>query len=259
MTTVMSLKKVSFNLNGAKLLSDISFDVQSGEVISIVGPNGASKTTLLKILAKEHVASEGQIDFNAKPLAAIAQKELAKSLAVLPQFSLLNFPYLVEEVVALGRTPHNSGKDVDDNIVNQVLKRFDIEYLKGREYTRLSGGEKQRTQLARVCAQIWRKEDASPRVLLLDEPTSSLDLKHQKELMTHIKSLANEGVAVVIVLHDINLAIKSSDKIIALSCGKIHFSGPAHAILDDKTLSTLFNTEIDVIHDQKSGQRLVLP
>lgn len=257
MNTILSLTNLAYHLNSVKLLSDIHLDINEGEILAVVGPNGASKTTLLKILSNDITPTKGEVCFDNIPLADISKIAFARSLAVLPQFSLLNFPYTVEEVVALGRIPHCTGKKIDAQIVDAAIDRLDISYLKGKEYTKLSGGEKQRTQIARVLTQIWRKEDAKHRVLLLDEPTSSLDLGHQQQLMAQIKAFAEEGVAVVMVVHDINIAAKYADKIVALACGKVQFSGSTTDVLNEEQLSQLFNADLKIIVNQHTGQSYV--
>ncbi|NNC99480.1 MAG: ATP-binding cassette domain-containing protein, partial [Gammaproteobacteria bacterium] len=157
------------------LLDDISCTVSGGEILAVVGPNGAGKSTLLQTLAGDIETYEGSIDF-ANVSSAI--KCRARQLAVLPQFSLLSFPFRVDEVVRLARIPHQTGNAVDEEIIAAALDAMDISCLSHRLYTELSGGEKQRVQLARVLAQVWRAEDADggQRILLLDEPTTALDL-----------------------------------------------------------------------------------
>jgi len=177
---------------------------------------------------------------------------------VLPQLSLLNFPYSVEEVVALGRTPHSTGISLDRKIVHEAMEVMDISHLRGRSYTQLSGGEKQRTQLARVMAQIWRKEDASSRLLLLDEPTTALDLGHQQQLMNAVVEFAKNGAGVLMVVHDINIAARYADKILALSCGRCIAQGSTKDVLSENLLQQLFGAEVGIIQDPSSQKMFVI-
>lgn len=270
MTKIISLNDICFEVNASKLLTNISFDISTHEILAIVGPNGASKTTLLKVLSGELPPSSGCLNFLDKPMHEWPLKKLAKQLAVLPQLSLLNFPYTAEEVVSLGRTPHDTGIAIDHAIVSDAMSLCNITYLKHRDYTRLSGGEKQRVQLARVFAQIWQECDREgsenyagdstrpERVLLLDEPTSALDLGHQQQLMTALQQLKESGVAIVIVVHDLNVAATHADKIVALSCGNIHYYGDTSGFLNAQQLSALFNAKISIINDESNRKVIVL-
>lgn len=243
--------------NSSELLVDrVSCEVNSGEVLSIIGPNGAGKSTLIKAIAGD-LPYSGKIQIDG---LADNPKHRARQIAVLPQLSLLNFPYRVFEVVGLSRIPHRTGIRRDREIVQQALRSMDIDYLEQRLYTELSGGEKQRVQLARVLAQIWDARDAGngPRVLLLDEPTTSLDLGHQQQLMRAIQTFANQGVAVIMVLHDVNLAAHYSDKLLALLCSqRIAFGTPADVVNQD-TIKQLFNVETSVIQHPETRAPVII-
>ncbi len=252
---LLTLKKITVHKPGRQqigdpseahvLVDDISAELSAGEVLSIIGPNGAGKSTLLKAIAGD-IPYTGELKING---AANDAKLRARQIAVLPQLSLLNFPFRVSEVVALARIPHSTGNQRDQDIVSEALTLMDIDYLANRLYTELSGGEKQRVQLARVLAQIWSVEDAPERtrLLLLDEPTAALDLGHQQQLMNAIRLFAQQGVAVLMVLHDINLAAQYSDKLLALLCSQRIAFGPPKEVVTVKHVKTLFGIEADVI------------
>lgn len=254
---VLYVRNVGFRKHNAVLLNELSFSAKAGEIVAVVGPNGAGKSTLLRILAGDEQAVDGEIYFAEARLADWPLKNRARHVAVLPQFSLLNFPYTVEQVVALGRIPHTSGVDVDKQIVDEVMGVLDIQYLKGRLYPALSGGEKQRAQLARVFCQVWRSEDATPRMLLLDEPTTALDLGHQQQLMQAVRQIASQGVAVVMVVHDINLAFAHADSVLALQCGETLAYGKPNKVLDENILRQLFNADIKLIRHPDSSNFVV--
>jgi len=260
--TILDIQHLTVQANARKtkhdshvLLNNISCQIAAGEILAVIGPNGAGKSTLLTTVAGDQHAHRisGTISVAGhsimESLTAQSTNQRARQIAVLPQFSLLNFPYHVHEVVGLGRIPHSSGKTVDEGIIDDALAAMDITFLKHRLYTQLSGGEKQRVQLARVLAQIWRPEDAPQqiRMLLLDEPTTALDLGHQQQLMQAIKTFAKQGVAVMMVLHDVNLAARYADKILALLCSEMVAYGTPTDVLTTDNVKRLFNIEVDVI------------
>jgi len=238
------------------LVKDVNCELAAGEVLAIIGPNGAGKSTLLKAIS-------GDLNFTGKLITPALENEnklRARQLAVLPQFSLLNFPYRVHEVVALGRIPHATGAARDQQIINQALELMDIAYLTDRLYPDLSGGEKQRVQLARVLAQIWHQDDApnQTRLLLLDEPTTALDLGHQQDLMRVIKSFAERGVAVVMVLHDINLAAQYANKLLALLCSETLAYGSLDEVIQKPIIDKLFSIDSKIIKHPNTGKLLVI-
>lgn len=267
-TKVLSVSQLEVSITGVKRLVDINFSVAAGEVLSIVGANGAGKTTLLNAITGDAWLDAGGIMFAGQhePLRSPqinghTAKNLAKQIAVLPQFSLLNFPFTVEEVIALGRSPHSSGVRVDNEIVLAVGKLMDIEALFGRSYTHLSGGEKQRVQIARVMAQIWPYDEprsSMPRLLLLDEPMTALDLGHQQQVLKAVREFARRGVAVIMVMHDINLAARYADTMLALSSAKILAYGQPEDVVQPQFMNPLFNIESEVIKHKESGCPVLL-
>jgi len=238
------------------LVNNISCHVNSGEVMAIIGPNGAGKSTLLNAIA-------GDIEYTGRINIAGIENEAklrARQIAILPQLSLLNFPYRVSEVVSLARIPHDTGRERDDQIVQEALALMDINFLSERLYTELSGGEKQRVQLARVFAQIWQKYDApnTSRLLLLDEPTAALDLGHQRLLMHAIRELANHGVAVVMVLHDINLAARYADTALALLCSERLDFGHVEEVINEENIKALFEVDVHIARHPEHNSPVVI-
>jgi iron complex transport system ATP-binding protein len=161
--------------------------------------------------------------------------------------------------VGLARTPHSSGKTRDAEIIAEALKALDILHLKDRLYTQLSGGEKQRVQLARVMAQIWCKENNDRRLLFLDEPTASLDLGHQQQLMKVIRNFSNQGVAIVMIVHDINLAINYSDKLLALINGESVGSGRPEKVITKELIKKLYNLDVEIAPHPISSKPMIIP
>lgn len=256
--TAAELVYASYEISGKQLLKNISLNLMAGNISLVIGQNGAGKTSLLRLLSNDVVPTSGTIRYAFPKTKNKDLRHRAKHLAVLPQFSLLNFPYCVEEVVALGRTPHNSGKDVDEEIVNTIIKLLDLSELRSKLYTQLSGGEKQRTQIARVLAQVWRKEDAAQRMLLLDEPNSAMDMKHQAMLGDMLKEKAREGLCVVIVAHNFNFASNFVDNIIALKDGALYAQGAPKDILKPKILKEVFDTDLHVGQHPATGDLYVV-
>ena len=177
----MSLRaeQLGLRVSGTPLVSDVDLEVAAGSVTVMLGPNGAGKSSLLRLMVGDLAPSQGRALLHGEDVRAIASAERARSLAVLPQHSLLNFPFTSAEVVMLGRTPHDTGASRDARIVEEALEAVDGSYLSQRIYTELSGGEKQRVHLARVLAQVWEPLNGRECFLVLDEPTSSFDLAHQ--------------------------------------------------------------------------------
>jgi iron complex transport system ATP-binding protein len=255
---LLKIENLVVKIDSSILVSDVSFSVNTGEIVSIIGSNGAGKSTLIKAISGDVALQSGEILLCGKPLSQWQDNIRAKHIAVLPQMSVLNFPFKVEEVVALSRIPHDTGSTIDNDIVVEAIDMLDIRHLFGRTYTHLSGGERQRVQLARVLAQIWRQQDSAYRLLLLDEPLTSLDLGHQQQLMAIIKQFSQSGVGVVMVLHDMNIASQHSDKIIALNEGKLIAQGEPSAVLTETVIEQLFNAKVHLVKHPETGKTVIL-
>jgi iron complex transport system ATP-binding protein len=256
--SLLSLKSACAAPWGDELLRDIEFELDRGQVMSILGPNGAGKTTLLNMLCGSVPLTRGELQLADQVLSRWPIMQLARSQAVLPQQSSLNFPFTVEEVVLLGRTPHATGVAIDGNILDAVLEATDTSALRQRIYTRLSGGEKQRVQLARVFAQVWRAEDSETRLLLLDEPTSSLDLSHQQLIMESVARLARQGCAVAMVLHDFNLASRYTDCCLVLDSGRQWAWGTPREVLTQSMFRAVFEVDVHITDHPDSACPLVI-
>lgn len=258
--TLLTLHAVTTGHGAKALLRDLELNIDAGELVAIIGPNGAGKSTLLKTIANDLRPLTGEICLQGTPLAQLPAGDRARRVAVLPQHSSLSFAFSAAEVVALGRIPHASGLAEDQRIVACALQALDIAHLHDRFYPQLSGGEKQRVQLARVLAQIWPCEQQSlSRLLLLDEPTAHIDLGHQQQLMHEITRFARTGAGVLMVLHDINLAIQFADRLVALAEGGILAEGPPEDILDQPLINRLFGDQLRVTELPGSRRPVVLP
>ncbi|MEZ5347115.1 MAG: heme ABC transporter ATP-binding protein [Pyrinomonadaceae bacterium] len=260
----MSLKVDGLSVvrGGKHLLRNVSFEARSGEVIAVLGANGAGKSTMLKTLCGEIRSSEGEISFDGKGIDSWKIDELSKIRGVLPQSFSLNFPFRVREVTLLGRTPHVvfSESRRDHKIVADALKMVEAAVLAERSYPTLSGGERQRVQLARVLAQIWEKPLCGSRYLLLDEPTSSLDLAHQHLTLQTARKFARADTVVITVLHDLNLAAQYADRILVLRDGKRFAFGEPKEILTPETIKESFGIEVYVTdHARIDNVPLIVP
>jgi iron complex transport system ATP-binding protein len=256
---VLTIRDLSVHGWGGQLLHHISVDVKAGELLAIIGPNGAGKTTLMNSIVNTHQHQlVGDIDVCGQAASVWQSEARARHIAFLPQASVLSFPFTVEEVVSLSRTPHNTGVQLDRQIIHEALQALDINHLKQRLYTQLSGGEKQRVQLARVMAQIWRSDDAEQRLLLLDEPTSSLDLGHQEQLMDAVRLFANQGVATVMIVHDVNLAMRHADTVLALRDGKVIAQGQPSDVVNSALMKTLYNVNVTTIRHPETHKMILV-
>lgn len=230
------------------ILRDISFTALPGEITAVIGPNGSGKSTLMKALCRDYPYA-GTIAINGRDLAGMDLATAAGMRAVLPQASTLPFPFTVREVVALGLTAGLPGVSLAAlrKLPDEALARVDLAGFGGRFYGELSGGEQQRVQLARVICQVWVPVlDGTPRYLFLDEPVSSLDIKHQLMIMDVARQFANAGGGVIAILHDLNLAAMYADRILAIRQGQVAGFGPPREVLTNAVIEAVFDCPMRV-------------
>jgi len=238
------------------VLTGITLELKSGEVLGVLGPNGAGKSTLLGALCGELQADDGRVWLDQRELSDWTGAQRAQRLAVLPQVSTLDFAFRVEEVVGMGRLPHQSGRVRDDEIVAAALQAADAGHLQGRSYLALSGGERQRVHLARVLAQLWPGE--AGQTLLLDEPTSMLDPLHQHTTLQAVREFADRGAAVLVILHDLNLAARYCDRLLLLEGGRPVALDTPEQVLRPEPLKAVFGLEVLVQQHPERGHPLVI-
>ncbi|WP_095133121.1 heme ABC transporter ATP-binding protein [Pseudomonas sp. Irchel s3h14] len=238
------------------VLTDITLELKPGEVLGVLGPNGAGKSTLLGALCGELHADHGSVWLDDREMNQWAGTLRAQRLAVLPQVSTLDFAFRVEEVVGMGRLPHQSGRVRDDEIVAAALHAADAGHLSGRSYLALSGGERQRVHLARVLAQLWPGE--AGQTLLLDEPTSMLDPLHQHTTLQAVREFANRGAAVLVILHDLNLAARYCDRLLLLEGGRPVALDTPEQVLRPEPLKAVFGLEVLVQQHPERGHPLII-
>lgn len=254
MTAAFEVRGLTCRLGGRDIVRDADLDVLTGEVLALVGPNGAGKSTLLGALTGDVPVARGQILLGGKPLAGWSPRDLARTRSVLLQSNQVSFPFTVREVVEMGRNPWMavSSEAEDAAAVGDAVRLMDVEYLLERPFTALSGGEKARVSLARVLAQ-------QTEVVLLDEPTAALDLRHQEEVMEVARGLAAAGRAVVVVLHDLSLAAARSDRIAMIDAGRIVSVGSPSEVLTPERVEAVYGIGVHVLTDTPDGNLIVVP
>lgn len=253
---MLSVDDLTVERGGATVLAGISLALQPGEVLGVLGPNGAGKSTLLGALCGELAPARGEVWLDRWRLRDWPGGERARRLAVLPQSSTLNFAFRVYQVVAMGRLPHASGRTCDEQIVRAALQAADALHLAERSYLALSGGERQRVHLARVLAQLW--PGGAGQVLLLDEPTSMLDPLHQHTTLQAVRAFAEQGAAVLVILHDLNLAARYCDRLLLLERGRPHALGSPEQVLQAEPLQAVFGLEVLVQRHPERGHPLIV-
>lgn len=256
---------VTFGYGDTPVLAGVSLDVRSGGVVGIIGPNGSGKTTLLRVLAGTRRPQRGSVTLDGQPLSSIPRTALARRMAVVPQETQLAFEYSVLEVVLMGRYPHLGAFAIegprDLEIARTSLASTGTLALADREFSTLSGGEKQRVVIASALAQISEAGSArAGSVLLLDEPTAALDLKYQLEVGALLQSLhRSHALTVVVSTHDLNFAASLCDALVMLKDGLVVAAGPVNDILTPSLVRRLYDVEADITVHPATGHLTVVP
>lgn len=237
---MLKAESVSVIHHGQILLNTASVEIRPGYLHVLLGPNGAGKTSLLKALCGLSPVEIGCVKLDGKKISDYSVSERSLKMAVLLQEQSLDFPFLVRDVVSMGVYPVDATLLQVNSVVDDAMKALDIEHLAERNYTALSGGEKQRTHVARLLAQAA----ADTAYVLLDEPLKAIDLKHQIALMQQFRAMANEGKAVLLILHDLSLAAQFADTVTLMESGKIIKTGTPEQVMHPDILSTVFQTRI---------------
>lgn len=256
---MLAASRLGVIVRGRWLIESISFAVRPGELVVVLGPNGAGKSTLLACLSGALLPSAGQITLDGAPLAQIEAKELARRRAVVAQATVVPVPIHAEEITALGRVPHPDTAARSRAVVASAMTAADAHTFIGRPVPTLSGGEQQRVHLSRALAQIWPEATSLPRYLLLDEPTSNLDLAHQARVMATARALADDGNGVLAILHDLNLAAATADRLVLLDKGRLVADGPPADVLTHTTIDRVFGLTADVLERPDGRGPLVVP
>ena len=252
---VLAFEDVAVHLGDRAVLDGITLEVAAGELVALAGPNGAGKTTLLRVAARSRVPDRGFVRVKGAEVSTLPRRELARRLAVVPQDVSIPFPFLAGEVVLMGRSPHagaqafDSRADVD--VALAAMEAVGVAHLADRPMPDLSGGERQLVLCARAFAQ-------NPDILLLDEPTAHLDLRHRIELLARVRAFVAEGGSALVVSHDLDLAARTSDRLALLAGGSLVEVGPPGDVLRPEVLRGAFGVEAEVVMGP-DGAPLVVP
>jgi iron complex transport system ATP-binding protein len=249
---MLEIKDLSFGYNGRNVLSGISLSVAGGEILSVAGPNGTGKSTLLKCITRIVRGGRGRVTVHDRDTTAMNRKTLAGYLGYVPQHEVMAFPVTVFETVLMGRRPHMgwmpSKKDLA--VVTDVLAGLKLDRLAMEPFGRLSGGWKQKVLVARALAQ-------EADFLILDEPTSSLDLKHQLDVLEQVRAVAVEkNVGVIMAMHDLNLTARFSDRVLMMKDGRVHGLGKPWDVINEESIRAVY--QVDAVIGESHGNRFVM-
>ncbi len=243
---MIEAEDVSVSLGGSRILSDVSLRAASGDLVGLIGPNGAGKTTLLRVASGVLAPDEGRVDVDGADVHDLSSRAASRRVAVVPQDTAVSFSFDVESVVEMGRHPYRDrfrGVDPDGrSLVEAAMERTDVTALADRSIETVSGGERQRVLLARALAQ-------DTPVLLLDEPTASLDVTRAVETLSLVRGLVDEGRTAVAAIHDLDLAARFCDELVVLVGGEVLARGPPADVLDGETVSAAFDGDAAVRDD----------
>lgn len=256
---MIRLMDISVERRRRQLLEGVTCHLNAGEIVAVIGRNGAGKSTLVKVAAGEIAPDRGTVKLDSRPLAAWPRRLLARRRAVLPQHLELAFPLTVAETVQLGRAPWEASRSCDERATAEAMRLAEIDDLRDRDMRTLSGGERQRAHLARVLAQILDPADSlEGRFLLLDEPTAALDLAHRAALFRLLRRLAEKGLGILCVLHEIDVAFRLADRLLLLTAGRLTADGPPGMLADADRLAAAFGVSFDIRADHR-GRPVVVP
>lgn len=250
---MLSVTNINLQFAGTAVLKNVSTTFEKGKVTGLIGPNGAGKSTLLRILADLQAVDDGAISFNQQLINTLSPTDYAKKVTYLPQTGVCHWPLAVERLVSLGRYPHQIShrfNEQDNQAVSKAIEETDIGHLLGRTVTTLSGGERARVMLARALA-------TESDVLLADEPIVALDPKHQIEVMALLQALAKKGKTVIVVLHELHLAMRYCEQLILLDKGTLVSKGTPVDVLTETNLKNVYG--VDAVFGSHQGQQWIIP
>lgn len=252
----ISTKNLNISYGNLDIVKDLNLDIPKGKITTIIGSNGCGKSTILKTIARIIQAKSGDIFVNNINIKEQSPKDLAKVMAVLPQSPQAPSGLTVEELISYGRFPHQKGfgkmKKEDEDIVTWALKSTGIEAFRDRPIEALSGGQRQRAWIAMAIAQ-------QTEILILDEPTTYLDLAHQLEILKLLEDLnRNQGTTIVMVIHELNNAARFADHMIGVKKGQVVCQGTAHEVMTKENLKELFNIDAEIVEDPRNNKPVCL-
>lgn len=252
--SLFELREASLSYGGPPAVDSVNLQIEGGEFVGILGPNGAGKSSLLRLLSGLRQPTGGQVSFAGRWIHRWSPRERARQIAFVPQWTVMAFPFRVEEVVLMGRHPHlgrlafESARDLA--AAEEAMQRTDTRRFRDRAFGELSGGEMQRVVVARAIAQ-------SARAMLLDEPTSSLDLHHQQRIYAILRERNAAGTTVIVTTHDLNLASISCRRLLLLHRGRIAADGAPDEVLTEARIEEVYGAPVEIL--RRAGRLLVLP
>jgi iron complex transport system ATP-binding protein len=239
----LTMINVGFRYNGSFHLDNLTLQISAGDFFGIIGPNGSGKSTMIKLLAGYLRPQQGSVELTGFPLQRMERKEVARKIAVVPQGLRTDFDFTVEEMVALGRLPWQrkwqNEAPGDKAAIDRAMEITQVEKFRHRPVTKLSGGEAQRVLVAQAIAQ-------DPQALLLDEPTTYMDLAHQQELFSLMTKLNSQGITIVAVLHDINLAALYCKNLAAMKAGRLVAKGTVEEVVTQDNIKEIFGLPVGI-------------
>ncbi|HZD05492.1 MAG TPA: ABC transporter ATP-binding protein [Longimicrobiales bacterium] len=237
-------------------LDGVTMEVPPGTLYAVLGPNGSGKSTLMRGLMGVLRPESGEASLEGRPVAAWDRRELARTVGAVPQSESIAFPLTVREMVGMGRYPHLGAlapeRPADREAVERALARCDVLHLGGRDVTTLSGGELQRVRIARALAQ-------EPRILVLDEPTASLDIRHEMAILGLLRDQVGQGITVLLITHHLDLAGRFADRLLLLAEGRVAAEGPADEVLRADVLGHVYGWPVAVAPDPLTGTPRITP
>lgn len=254
MKPAMEVRNLSFSYGKNKVLRDVSFKIEGGNITTIMGANGCGKSTLFSLMTKNLYPRKGNIFLSGKNIQNLSLKEFARKVSIVHQYNTSSDDITVERLVSFGRTPHmkmmQARTQEDEELIQWAMEVTNVEKYKSREVSRLSGGQRQRVWIAMALAQ-------NTKILFLDEPTTYLDIRYQIEILELIQKLNEEyGITIIMVLHDINQAIHFSQEVIGLKDGMVSFQGNPQEVINREGICDLYGIDLDV--REIEGKKFVL-
>jgi len=255
-TPLLEAEGVSVRFGAATAVDAVDLRIEPGSLTAIIGPNGCGKSTLLRALGRLLAPDDGEVRLGGRAIAAVPTREVARVLGILPQSPQAPDGLTVADLVARGRDPHRRWYDqwsrADEQVVAESLRRTGISELGDRQLDSLSGGQRQRAWIAMALAQ-------GTDILLLDEPTTFLDVVHQIDVLELVRELHQTGITVVMVLHDLSLAGRYADRLVAMSEGRIVADGTPAEVLTRPVLDRVFDLDCEIVADARTGRPIVVP
>lgn len=253
---MIAARNLTLTVGSKTLLKGIDLEVSPGQFTAVAGPNGAGKTSLLKVLSGEAKNYTGNVTINNTTVKSMTAVDLARVRSVLPQSSHLQFPFSVRQIIEMG-TQHQQPSD-RGKVMDEVMELAGISSWRDRNYLTLSGGEQQRVQLARVLTQVWSIK-SFPRFILLDEPTSSLDLAQQQTIFSLVKQACDRNIGVLAIVHDLNQVTQFADRLYFLKEGIIVASGETKKVFTKHIIEETFCCRVNVYHDPCTNCPYIIP